>query len=197
MSSPSATELRALSASKLLSVFRDLQAPGLDEMNGDYDAKLLQQPSTIDEVAGWLSVGIPFMPWLSKGFRPVNSAEGRGYNSFRQFGKVVQRYPMKTLIAPSRYDDQPAYTLVYRAYHSFCGTINMVDEVRRVSDGVYLGIGTCGFSTGRRQVPLPFLLQDTGRPYIGDIGSARKAFEPGPRELPALLAPTRSPGADG
>lgn len=183
---PTFADLRAASTFELLSLFRDLDAPTVAEMEGDFDADLLRQPNLAADVNGFFAVGLPFMPWLSKGFRPVSDDAGRGYNSFRRFGKVVQRYPMHTQIAPSRYDGRPSYTLIYRAYPSTCGAINMVDEVRRLSEGLYLAIGTWGFSPRQRQMPLPFALRETGRPYIGDIGKPREGFTPGPREIPAL-----------
>jgi hypothetical protein len=179
-------DLREASSFELLSLFRDLPSPDIEEMHGDYDATLLQQPSLAADINGFFAVGLPFSPWLSKGFRPVNDSEGRGYNSFRQFGKVVQRYPMRTTIAASRYDGRDSYTLMYRAYRSTCGLINMVDEVRRVDNGFYLAIGTWGFSRRQRQLPLPFALRSTDRPYLGDVGTPISSFEPSERELPAL-----------
>lgn len=181
-------DLGAASTFELLSFFRDLPAPSIDEMHGDYDATLLRQPNLVADINGFFTVGLPFKPWLSKAFRPVSDSEGRGYNTFRQFGKIVQRFPMHTEIAPSRYDGRPSYTLMYGAFRSTCGSIHMVDEVRRVEDGLYLGIGTWGFTRRQRQIPLPFALQSTDRPYLRDIGTPRAAFKPGPREIPALAA---------
>src|SRR4051812_48193568 len=86
-------DLREATTSELLALFRELEAPGIDELHGDYDATLLKQPSKSATVGGFFAVGLPFMPWLSKGFRPATDSEGRGYNSFRLAGKVVQRYP--------------------------------------------------------------------------------------------------------
>src|SRR4029079_8746722 len=185
-------DLREASTFELLSLFRDLPSPAIDEMDGDYDATLLQQPNLAADVNGFFAVGLPFSPWLSKGFRPVNDSEGRGYNSFRQVGKVVQRYPMRTVIAPSRYDGRDSYTLIYKAYRSTCGLINMVDEVRRVDDGLYLAIGTWGFSKRQRQIPLPFALRSTDREYLGDIGTQISSFEHSERELPALASERNS-----
>ena len=90
------------------------------------------------------------------------------------------------MFAPSRFDGQPAYQLVYRHFESLCGDVNMVDEVRRVVPGLYLGIGTWGFSKGQRHIPLPFLLEGPVAPYLCDIGRIRKNFVIGSRELPAL-----------
>ena len=179
-----AAELLALDTTGLLAVFATLPAPEIEEMHGEYTARLLAQPGVFASVTGRAAVSNPLAPWLGKAFRPVDGQTGRGYNTFRRFGRVRRRYAMRTLIAPSRYDGRPAYTLVYRAYTSLCGAINMVDEVRRAAPGVYLGIGTWGFTARQRRIPLPFLLTGPVGAYRGDIGTARHGFTPGPRELP-------------
>jgi len=181
---PAAAELLDLNTTELLALFTTLPAPSIEEMNGEYAARLLAQPNAFASVTGHAAVSNPFARWLCKGFRPVDGRTGRGYNTFRQFGRIRRRYAMHTLIAPSRYDGRPAYTLVYRAYGSVCGAINMVDEVRRAAPGVYLGIGTWGFTERQRRIPLPFLLTGPVGPYRGDVGTARRGFTPGPRELP-------------
>ncbi|MEV0360812.1 hypothetical protein AB0H71_32620 [Nocardia sp. NPDC050697] len=177
-------ELRRLDTGGLLARFRNLQAPAISEIDGEYSAGLLAQPNLFAVVSGRAAVANPLGPWLCKGFRPVDEDSGRGYNTFDEFGRIRQRYPMRTQLAPSRYDGAPAYTLIYRAYSSMCGAIHMVDEVRRAAPGVYLGIGTWGFTDAQRRVPRPFLLTGPVGAYRGDIGTSRPAFTPGPRELP-------------
>lgn len=177
-------ELTQLGNTELLDMFKTLEAPSHEEMNGEYAARLLKQPSWFADVLGGISVNNPLMPgkWQCKAFRPVDAERGRGYNSFRHFGRLVQRYPMMTLIAPSRYDGKLAYQLVYRSYKSSCAAMHMVDEVRCLEEGVYLGIGTCGFFTAQRMVPRPFLLTGPVRAYRGDIG-----VEASPYELSSLV----------
>ncbi|MFC8384939.1 hypothetical protein [Nocardia sp. NPDC057272] len=179
-----AAELRELNTDGLLALFTTLEAPTISELNGEYAAWLLAQPNLFAEVTGKVAVANPLGPWLCKAFRPVDENGGRGYNTFGEFGRVRQRYPMRTLLAPSRYDGAPAYTLIYRAYTSMCGSLHMVDEVRRAAPGVYLGMGTWGFTDAQRRVPRPFVLTGPVGPYRGDIGNARRDFTPGPRELP-------------
>lgn len=179
-------DLRRLSTDELLQLFRTLEAPDLREMQGEYSASLLAQPYWLARATGWVSVATPFQRWLCKGFRPVDGDTGRGYNSFLQGDQVVLRYPMLTLLAPSRFDGQPAFQLVYRHFDSPCGDVHMVDEVRRVAPGIYLGIGTLGFTRAQRRIPRPFVLEGPVASYRGDIGRLRKNFVIGPRELPAL-----------
>ena len=168
-------DLNKLKADELMSLYATLEAPSLDELSGEYDGRMLSQTSF------WLSlwwIGClrnPIWPgwWLGKAFRRVNENEGRGYNRFRHLGRVVERYPMRTLIAPSRFDGKPAFQLVYRAYYSACVSVHMVDEIRRVATGAYLLIGTFGF---QRHVPNPFLLTGPVAPYGKDIGALRPDF---------------------
>ena len=179
-------DVRRLAVPDLLALFATLEAPDIAEMNGEYAACLLRQPSLAASVFGWAAVANPLRPWLCKAFRPVDAGSGRGYNSFRQGRGVLRQFPMLTRIAPSRFDGKPAYHLIYRAYHSLCGDINMVDEVRRLAPGAYLGIGTWGFTEAQRRIALPFLLEGPSAPYQGDIGKPRRGFQPGRGEIPAL-----------
>jgi hypothetical protein len=181
----SAAALRQLSTAELLQLFTTLEAPDMAEMHGEYSASLLTQKFWLATVVGRAALENPFPSWRCKAFRPVDSETGRGYNTFQQGRRVVQRYPMLTLTAPSRFDGRPAYQLVYRYFHSLCGTIHMVDEVRRVVPGLYLGMGTYGFTKAQRQTPYPFVLEGPVAQYRGDIGRERENFELGPRDLPA------------
>lgn len=183
---PASHDLQRLSVREVVALFRTLECPGIEEMRGEYRARLLRQPGQLAEMSGRALLSNPLAPWLCKAFRPVDGRTGRGYNTFRVLGRVVQRFPMQTRVAPSRYDERPAYQLIYGAYRSLCGDIHMVDEVRRLSQGLYLGIGTWGFSERQRGVPLPFTLEGPVAPYRGDIGTERPGFVVGTREIPAL-----------
>lgn len=179
--SPSLSEsdLLAMSVKELMALFARSSAPTVQQMNGEFAARLLTQPSKLAQVIGDITVNNPLMPgrWLCKAFRPVSGEHGRGYNAFAHLGRTVQRYPMQTLIAPSRYDGRPAYTLVYASFRSMCGAVNMVDEVRQVGPNLYLGIGTWGFNDAQRRIPLPFVLRGPIAPYAGDIGKQKKMFD--------------------
>jgi hypothetical protein len=182
--------LHAMSFKQLMTLFAELPAPTLEEMDGEFAAELLAQPSMAAYLLGQFTVGNPFMPgrWLCKAFQPTSADRGLGYNRFDQLGRSVQRYPMQTLLAPSRYDGKPAYTLVYAAFKSICGAIHMVDEVRRVRQGLYLGLGTWGFTDRQRRVPLPFVLSGPVAPYAayaGHVSQAKPGFDVY-QEIPAL-----------
>lgn len=183
----SAVALRRYSTAELLKLFATLEAPTIEEMDGEYAAHLLAQPGWIATSVGHMATSNLLGSWRCKAFRPLDADSGCGYNGFAFRGRVIQRYPMRTLVAPSRFDGRPAYYLVYRYFRSLCGDINMVDEVRRVAPGLYLGIGTWGYTRAQRQVPYPFLLEGPEAPYRRDIGRARHHFSIGKREIPALF----------
>ena len=179
--SPSLSEsdLLAMSLKELMALFAKSAAPTVQQMNGEFAARLLAQPGKVAQFIGDITVNNPLLTgrWLCKAFRPISDDRGRGYNAFAHFGRQVQRYPMETLIAPSRYDGRPAYTLVYASFRSMCGAVNMVDEVRQVAPNLYLGIGTWGFTDAQRRVPLPFVLSGPIAPYARDIGMHKKTFD--------------------
>jgi hypothetical protein len=181
--------LHAMSFKQLMVLFAELPAPTLEEMDGEYAAELLAQPSMAAQLLGQLSVDNPVLlgRWMCKAFQPTSADRGQGYNRFEHFGRSVQRYPMQTLLAPSRFDGMPAYTLVYAAFRSICGAIHMVDEVRRVRQGLYLGLGTWGFTDRQRRVPLPFVLSGPVAPYAHcarHVNLAKPGFDVY-QELPA------------
>ena len=173
-------DLRQMSSAALLRHFQTLTAPAIGEMHGEFRAELLAQPNRIAGALWPLLLNNPLGPglWEAKAFRPLDDSSGQGYNRSLFGGRRVQRFPMQTLIAPSRYDGQPAFTLVYGGFPSVCGRIHMVDEIRRAAPGIYLGLGTCGFSAKQRRIAIPFLLRGPIGEYAGDIGTLRPGFNP-------------------
>lgn len=158
---------------ELMELWKTLPAPELEEMNGEYLAQLIGQRSWMDMTVWRMECENPLIhgSWIGKAFRPVDETFGRGYNMFRERnGEIVQVFPMKTLIAPSRFDGKPAYTLVYSAYRSANRFVHMVDEVRKLGEGHYLLIGTYGLTKKQRMKPDFNLLIGPQRPYTQDIG---------------------------
>ena len=188
--------LTQLSTPQLLKLFDTLECPTMAEMDGEFRGQQLRQPGPISTLVSALFTNNPLMfgKWQSKSFRPTGPDRGRGYNTLRNFGRENIQGPMVTLIAPSRFDGKPAYQLVYRAFHSVCGFVHMVDEVRRVDEGQYLGIGTVGFSRAQRRVPLPFMLSGPVAPYKQDVGRERVGFDLA-SELPGLVDASTLGGA--
>jgi len=136
--------LHRLGTKGLMKLFRTLSAPPLREMNGEYRghyfgadghpvSNLLWHAS-----ANWnLFSG----KWQGKSFQPVSDTAGYGFNTMRKFGMIIRRWPMRTGIGPSRYDGRDVYALHYRYYYSMAGIVNMQDEIRKVREALYLGVG--------------------------------------------------------
>lgn len=147
----------------LLKRFGDLDAPALEEMRGEYRATLLDQGSTVQNVLGRLATNVP-QPWLCKAFEPLSEHEGHGYNGFRGRRGTIRRYRMKTHVGPSVFDGRGSYHLVYAPYNrGYMATMH--DELRKVADGVYLGIGQAGWGRLLRGLWMPFLLQGPTAPF--------------------------------
>jgi hypothetical protein len=171
--------LHGMPAPELSRLFRTLDAPAMAEMDGEFSPVLLRQWHPLwDRPAQWL-MNTAWLPlhWTGKAFRPVSASAGRGYNLFRIAGRTLRTLPMQTVLAPSALDGRPSYQLVYAAFHSPLGYVRVVDELRRLAPGLYLGIGAAGFAAWQRRIPFPFLLQGPVAPYRRDVGWPRRRFD--------------------
>ncbi|NIO82507.1 MAG: hypothetical protein GTN53_18105 [Candidatus Aminicenantes bacterium] len=162
-------KLKASSCDEIMELFSTLSAPPFSEMNGEYKADLLDQGTVIKNAMSKFLLFNPFLfgHWLCKAFKTEGENHGHGYNSFRKFGKVIRKFRMKTEIVPSRYDGKDVFQLYYPAYSSITGIINMVDEIRKIHDGLYLGIGTWGFTKKQVMIPGPFCLSGPINEFVG------------------------------
>lgn len=71
----------------------------------------------------------------------------------------------KTSIISSFFDGRPAFQLSYRNYNTFY-TNTMTDEVRKINDNLFLGIGRLTITLGKFN-PMPFALTGPPDPWIG------------------------------
>lgn len=175
-------DLTHLSYVDLLDLFVCLRCPGEDEMAGEFSAQMLAGRNPLVSLVGDIAVHNPFVGfWVGKAF----SGQGRGYNYFRRFGRIVRSQPMATVVGPSRFDGAPCFQLHYRAFLSLCGAVNMVDEIRRVRPGLYLGMGTVGYTRRQRSIRMPFQLVGPNTAYTGDIGTVNPLYRMSTRPFPA------------
>ncbi len=159
---------------QLMELYKTLEAPDFDEMQGEFHSTKLGYNGLRDYIEWRIGCDNPLMggDWLGKAWRKTGENEGRGYNLFRLVGgKLQQKYPMYTTMAPSRYDGKPAFTLVYHAFFAGTSIVNMVDELRKVGDGTYLLIGTYGITKKDKMRPHFWLIEGPYREYRGDIGA--------------------------
>ncbi len=164
-------DITAMKQHELMKLFLTLPAPSIQELQGEYRGTLLDLGffRFIKKILAYFALSSDFLngKWLGKGFTALSDNEGHGYNSYRKAGKVRHILPMKTYMAKSRYDGKRAFILDYTTYRSSARFINMVDEVRKINDTLYLGIGTWGYSGWQRRVPFFFALSGPPIKYIG------------------------------
>jgi len=164
-------QLKALRQEELMELYLTLPCPTMREMEGEFKGHLLDTGKFwfIKKPLAYFALKSPLNKgrWLGKGFEAISENEGQGYNSYERFGRVRHVFPMKTRIAASVFDGKDCCELDYTAYRSGAGFINMIDEVRKVNDDLYLGIGTWGYFKRQRRIPFFFSLSGPRAPYVG------------------------------
>jgi hypothetical protein len=160
--------LRTAPFPTLFHLFLSLPPPSTP-LDGEYVAEILDAGSLPANILGWSGFS-PFFPgsWVGKAFVPAAAGEGEGeegksfgYNSFVWLnGKLYRRFKMATSVQPSTWDGKPSFELQYAGQKHLLGAMKMRDEVREIKPGLYLGMGTFGFTEAKRRLdPLPFVLR--------------------------------------
>ncbi len=159
-------DIEKLSRAQVVQLFYAAPAPLYEEMNGELKAGMAG--GGIMGPASNLYVAFMFGPgkWDGKAFSPK---EGFGYNIFKtsQDGKdVIKRArKMKTFIGKSQYDDKDSFHLDYSSFNG--GLIHsMRDEIRKINDKLYIGMGAMAPSGGIIN-PMPFILSGEQAPWVG------------------------------
>jgi hypothetical protein len=187
-------DLMKLNRKQLMQLFFLLDAPAMSEMRGEYRAALLDSGYIINIFLAKLYLHFTWGDWQHKAFEPLGETHGHGYNTFvttqsklyeNYFAAVfmkmlsIVRSPFrlnnpqrlarimlnKTSIVSSVFDGRPSFQLSYRDYNTFY-TNTMTDEVRRVNDKLFLGIGRLTVTFGKFN-PMPFMMIGPPDPWIG------------------------------
>jgi len=153
-----------MSHSELVKVFGGLDPPSLEEMDGEFLATGLDQSSRLQNLLSTLFVNWPGL-WLGKAFHPVSREEGKGYNFFLKGKQILRILPMGTYVAPSGVTSGPSYHVDYSKFHTGFITGSGRDEIRKVSDGLYLGVGRLTYSRAAGRRLHPFLLEGPTAPF--------------------------------
>ena len=157
-------KILALTPAEVLELWRGLPAPPMQEMNGHYmglrpdtgAGGLFPNAKLFDEKKGY---------WLGKAFRPVTDTVGEGYNRMRLPGSKVKRVGrMRTRIDKSLVDGKPAFILDYAAINK---KSTLMDELRKLDDSIYLGVGTMAEKDGKRTAPDMFILIGPTDEWVG------------------------------
>lgn len=165
----------ALTRDEVLDRWGQSPAVEMAELNGEYKGLI---PNAGDEEAQKRTAEVmynedgPLGYWLGKAYTPLSHSKGDGYNCWRRPGGKVDRYMrFGTEMGTSLIDGKPALMMYYGAYrHQFVPEgkqNNLVDEIRKLADGVYLGVGTTLNEDGTRSAPGHFALMGPTGNYQG------------------------------
>ena len=133
--------LRRMSYEELDALYRAGKRPArLSDLDGDGKGAMLawRSPRTGPMAALLKSMGgSSGFPWRGKTFRAHNGS-GEGINRTNLFGKR-QWFPFSTRFDASILDGQPTFVLDYGSPNNPPLIRSIVDELREVSPGLYMG----------------------------------------------------------
>ena len=159
--------LLALDHESTVALWKTLPAAGMEELNGHYQGVV---PNADDHGRQARTSGFmydedsPRGYWLGKAYRPLTETEGVGYNRWRFADRsIVRNGRFATRMGPSLIDGNPSYIMDYGAFND----TTLVDEIRRLDEGVYLGVGTTATEDGGRSAPGHFALVGPTDEWIG------------------------------
>jgi hypothetical protein len=168
-------KILALNGEEAIALWRTLPAPTIEEMDGHYMGLGCNGDDPARQagfVKSMFTESSRLGHWLGKAFHTTGPNAGEGYNRWRYpGGKIVHNQRMLTSIAPSIIDGNPGFRLDYPAVNP---KSTLIDELRRLDDGVYIGVATTASKDGGRTKPGAFLLVGptdrwVGGPYEADL----------------------------
>ena len=134
--------LRLMNFKQLEQLYREGARPAaLADLDGDAIGAMLAWRSPARGPLAWLlqSFGASSVfPWEGKTFVSLNPAEGSGINRINLV-KKTRWFPFKTRFDASFLDGRPAFILDYSGPRNPPFIREIVDEVREVAPGLYLG----------------------------------------------------------
>jgi hypothetical protein len=163
----SAYRVLQLNYRELCSLFRTLDAPTVREMHGEYRLGELAQQSLLQRLVV-LSFSIKSSQ-LCKAFEPTAPDRGHGYNGVVTDRGVERKMFFEVSIRPSRIDGRDSLHITYDHHNPDDRVLrSIVDELRKVDEGLYLGLGYAG-KRGHERVLWPFMLEGPEAPFVPDI----------------------------
>jgi hypothetical protein len=177
-------EVLALTREDVLKLWGECPAVEMAELCGEYTGLV---PNAGDEKAQKRTAAVMYDSslgyWLGKAFCPLSHTRGDGYNSYRQPDGTVNRFMrFATEMGTSLIDGKPALMMYYGAYRpTFAypsrlkgplslpegSESSLTDEIRKLADGVYLGVGSVKMPDGARSEPGHFVLMGPVGQWIG------------------------------
>lgn len=163
-----------LSREELIALWSEAPAVDMAELDGEYEGLVPnagdpEEQARINEVMYNENSAIGY--WLGKAYTPLSETSGDGYNRWRRAGgKVERNIRFATEMGPSLIDGKPALLMYYGAYVRADGSqprSTLVDEIRKLADGVYLGMGTVETEDGDRSRPGHFAMVGPVGEWVG------------------------------
>lgn len=149
-------EVMALNREQAVELWKTLPAPDFGELDGEYTGHVPYGDNEEVRKAKaefFFDESSPIGYWLGKAYKATSDLKGEGYNLWRRPGRKVERnLRFATELGVSAIDGRPSLIMYYRAFNTPMGAVDLVDEIRKLEDGLYLGIYTTkvtvpGFST--------------------------------------------------
>ena len=136
------TALRRMDFKQLEKLYREGKRPAsIADLNGDAKGAMLawRSPAT-GPVASLLRTwgASSLFPWEGKSFKSHSNDLGEGINRVN-FLKKMRWFPFKTRFEASFLDGKPSFLLDYSGPENPPLIRSIVDEVREVAPGLYLG----------------------------------------------------------
>lgn len=132
-------DLLGVEPTRLAELYRGASVPSIDAVVGDLRGRMLATtvlPGAVERAAAaW--AGSAWFPWRGKSFTPHAADRGEGIN--RVVLDRFRLYRFETSIARSRAGDFDALQLDYDLPENPFFIRPIKDEIRELSEGVYLG----------------------------------------------------------
>jgi len=165
-------KIMALTREEVLELWGQAPAVEMAELCGEYNGLI---PNAGDEERQKATAKVmyegPLGYWLGKAYSPLSHTKGDGYNRYRQKDGTIHRFMrFATEMGTSLIDGKPALMMYYGAYQLkvLQGRENtLVDEIRKLADGFYLGVGTSAKPDGSRTEPGHFALVGPVSQWVG------------------------------
>jgi hypothetical protein len=134
--------LRQMNFAELEQLYRDGRRPAaLSDLDGEAAGAMLAWRTPGQGPLAWMLRGFgasSVFPWEGKTFKSENQNQGTGINRINLL-KKMRWFPFKTRFDASILDGRPSFILDYSGPGNPPLIRSIVDEVREVAPGLYLG----------------------------------------------------------
>lgn len=165
------SDIKDLPKSKLIQIFYAAEAPDIYKLDGEIMGELA--PVRILFFLGDFFTKYIYGEgdkWIGKGFHPCGSDRCWGYNIFesaeqKDNNQILRKRKMATYVAVSNIDKRNSYMIDYTPYNK--GLVHIFrDELRKINEGLYIGMGYLNFPGGSR-INFPFILHGKTGKWVG------------------------------